>query len=221
MAAFRLDDYAQVGIAMPVLIQGVRAGSVKGAGIGPGDLRTWITFEPTAAHIGPGPPQPRITLAMIAPTGIPPEQAQQTLAADATGTGYLRFAPSFDLEKQGFKGLIRFTIDGSFAVPRPWVEGFNLPGIGVGGSVSGAVFLNSGATLAWGGGAMARSRGWYEGNPSGKAGVEPWASFGVSLNGRRFDRVGLGVRAALPIPGVGRSQSGSVTLAFTYSHLQR
>lgn len=218
--AWRIDPAAQFGVTMPVLIQGVRAGPLRGAGSGPGDLRTWITFEP-AGRLDAPPLKPRITLAIVAPTGIPPEQAQQALAADATGSGYLRIAPSFDLEKPLGDGVLRVSIDGSFAVPRPWSATGDLPGVGIGASLSGVAFLTSGLTLAWAGGVLARTPGWYRGSVAGLPSYEPWSSVGVSFSGHRFDRVGVGLRGSLPIPKIGHSAPATVTLSVTYAHVER
>lgn len=221
LAAFRVDDRLQVGVAMPLLLQGIVVGERVAFGAGPGDLRTWMRLEPLPPGYGPGPPIPAFGFALALPTGIPPEQALGSLAAGATGTGYLGLAPSIDFERQGGKGLIRVAFDGLFSLPRPWEERVNAPGVVFGGDVSGAIFVDWKTTLSVSGGARVRTPGWFDGKPTGRGGVEPWLAVGGSFNVRAFDRLSVGLRSSLPVPGVGRSTAASVMLSVGYAHVRR
>ncbi len=221
VTALRVDDRFQFGFAMPLVLQAVSVGDRVEAGGGPGDLRAWLRVEPRPGVIGPGPPVAGLGFALVLPTGIPPEQAPGGLGAGGTGAGYLGLAPSFDIEKQGARGLIRLSVDGTFSVPRPWEDRVNAPGVALGADVSGAFFVDWRTTIAISGGARVRTPGWFDGKVTGRGGVEPWLGVGASFGVRGFDRLSVGLRTSLPVPRIGRSMPVSVLASVTWAHVRR
>ncbi len=217
-AALRVDRVMQIGASLPFAIQAVRFGDQVTVGAGLGDVRTWVRLEPWETGYGKGPPIPAFGFGLSLPTGIPPEQSPDAFGAGATGTGYLALRPSIEVARSFEKGVFRAAVDAVLPLTRPWVTGVSVPGVGWGVSLSGGIFTTSRSTLALSGGVQGRTAGLRDGDRSGKASVEPWASVGLNLAPWAANRISLGLRSSLFVPRIGRATQGSVTLGVTVVH---
>lgn len=205
----------QASLALPFLLNAERVAGHTSVGGGPGDLRASIRFEPVA--VGgwrAAPPLPGLGLSMAFPTGIPTDRAE---TAGVTGTGYVSLTPFFSLDKAFDRGAMGIDVSGTVSLPRPGVEA--LPGIGFAGSMFGAFYASSVATVTANAGLRGSSAGWVNGSPSGSPQLEPFGGVGVVLEPRRLSRLVLGVQGSVPIPklGLGRAVSVSFSAAWQWS----
>ena len=86
-AAIRLLENGQVAVLIPFLITRRSVPGVSEWGSGIGDVSLTARYDFTVAGQYPRLPGLALLLGLVAPTGRPADEARNTLATDATGTG--------------------------------------------------------------------------------------------------------------------------------------
>ena len=218
--ALRVDRRFQFGGSMPLRVQHRALGEENAWGVGPGDLRTWLRFEPMEDVGGPkSAPVPALGFALILPTGIPASAAPDPLGAGATGSGYVSLGPVLSLERSGSRGS--FEVGGQLlaSLPPPDAPPSRVPGVGWSLGLSGAAFLSPSVTLSGSIGADGLSPGLHDGRPSGDGSIRPLLGAGVAMKLRRSgkERLSIGLSGHPPIPGLGRSREATLALSVTLS----
>jgi len=211
----------QLGVAMPLVVQGRRIGDLEEVGGGPGDLRAWAWVEPFEDLPGEdAAPFPEVGLSFVFPTGIPTEVAGG-LGAGATGAGWFSVGPGFRLGRTLVKGALHGSGSILFSAPRPGDTKRVVPGAAWSLSFTGSVFLPPRTILGIVGGASGRTPGLVGDRWAGVASVEPWVGVSWTIRARGWDRVAFGLRGSLPIPKLGRSNDATVTFVVAVNHVRR
>jgi hypothetical protein len=214
--ALRVDRRFQFGGSLPLRLQRRALDDQEAWGFGPGDLRTWLRWEPLEDVSGPqAPPVPVVGFTVILPTGVPAEASPDPLGAGATGSGLLALGPVLSLERSGARGS--FELGGQLvaSLPRPGDPHGRAPGLAWTLGVTGAAFLSPSVTLSGSLGADGLSPGLHDGALSGSASIRPTLGAGLALKLRRSgkERLSIGLSGHPPIPGIGRSQESTLALS--------
>ncbi len=200
----------QASLALPLMLNTHRIADEVSVGGGPGDLEITARFEPIA--VGgwlKAPPLPGLGLSLTLPTGTPTHRAATGTAV--TGTGYMALSPFFSLDKALDRGAFGVDVSGTFSLPRPGDETRTLPGIGFAGSLFGAFYASTKATVTATIGLRGSSAGWRGGKSSGGPQLEPIGGVGLVLEPRKLSRLVLGMQGSVPIPKLGLRRAVSVS----------
>ncbi len=200
----------QASLSLPLMLNTHRIADEVSVGGGPGDLQITTRFEPVA--VGgwlKAPPLPGLGISVTLPTGVPTHRASSGTAV--TGTGYVAISPSFSLDKALDRGAFGVDLSGTFSLPRPGDETRTLPGIGFAGSLFGAFYASTKATVTASIGMRGSSAGWRSGKSTGGPQLEPIGGLGLVLEPRRLSRLVLGLQGSVPIPKLGLRRAVSVS----------
>ncbi len=218
--AVRPSRTMQLGISLPVLLQGKRVGDLDGVGGGPGDTTIWTALEPFEDSPVPAAiPLPDFGLAVTLPTGIPVQASTAPVGAGATGTGHMVVTPSMRVGRSGFKGSLYGGV--SFALPLPRPGSLVLPGAGWEVALAGAWYAKTDLSLSLSGGLRGLTPGRVEGRAAGAPSLEPWLGAGMAISTKREGRVTLGVSHSIPAPLIGRSKEATVLFSLSVAYVTK
>ena len=214
IGTLRVAPRAQVSAVVP-LVQTYR--STRGtaeAGGGLGDIVLSGRYDFVLAGESLRIPGIALLAAVTAPTGTPPERAQNAQATDATGVGSVRLAVGAALEQQFGPVLVNVTGTFAWAAPRTVPAGRAQDGLAwsVFGAV-GWVFKNTAAVAVTGAYSDERG-GTLDGMPSGtgKASTRLGLAGGSPITDAW--RVSASAYLDVPASGLGRNQTAQSGLTF-------
>ncbi len=218
--AVRPSRKMQLGISLPVLLQGKRVSDVEGVGGGPGDTTIWTSVEPFEdSPIPMAIPLPDFGFAVTLPTGIPVEASTAPVGAGATGTGHMVLSPSMRLGRSGFKGSVFGSV--GFALPLPKPGSTAVPGAGWAVTLAGAWYAKTDLSLSLAGGLRGITPGRVDGRTAGAPSLEPWLGAGMAITTKPEGRVTLGVSHSIPAPLIGRSKEATVLFSVNVAYVTK
>jgi hypothetical protein len=209
-AAVALGSRVQLGLSAPAQYAWRQVDTIAGEGGGAGDLAVSGRVDPMPSGLTQAWPSVGITLALSLPTGRAEADANEPLAADATGLGGYELRPGVALD--GDVGPLTYALSGSVGL-RQETQGYGrtlqrAPGFalfGFAGRWFGRWLLGASASTAWEGATSIDGRA--------MAGAERRRTTASLLGAFELDAawsLAAEARAELPLGGLGQNEPGGV-----------
>lgn len=147
VAAYRINEAAQVGLVIPFQETYRGAAGLSGFGGGLGDIGVNGRYEFTPTGGEKGLPGVSLNASITVPSGRAPESARTPLAVDSTGSGYWQGSLGTTLEKLFGRWLLAGTLSVSGVLPRRIGETTQVLGPQLAGLLAGGYGFRNGAAV--------------------------------------------------------------------------